>query len=249
MKADAIAFETPIPKVYQQLPPPRADIDDVLVIFFSGPCKPTIEDYKCSLVLERCNHVGCVLEWLKLNHSDYLDIDISYKNLPEYSEDGPPCCVEYKQLSSNKTPEGTSVHDMDDEDGTDEGDCAYTVHGLTGQKLDTMTTNQIKVLALKHLNSEGKFLVVGHSYKPESAWDNPQLYPKMFPWLFPYGLGGIGTAGISNKEHKRHLLMYHDKQFQTDVNFPFVMFSHEQVKSSTTQSFLLANGKWRPCLG
>ena len=160
--------------------------------------------------------------------------------MAEYPEDGPPCAVEYKPFSSNKTLEGTSLHDMDDEDGTAEGDCAYTVHGLTGKKLDTMTTNRLKALALQHLNSEGKFLVVGHSNKAESSWDNPQLYPKMFPWLFPYGLGGVGSTGLSDKEHKRHLLMYHDKRFQTDVNFPFVAFSHEQVKTSTTQSFLLA---------
>jgi hypothetical protein len=37
MKANTIAFETPIPKVYHQLPPPRADMDDVLAIFFTGP--------------------------------------------------------------------------------------------------------------------------------------------------------------------------------------------------------------------
>ena len=35
--------------------------------------------------------------------------------------------------------------------------------------------------------------------------------------------------------------LYHDKCFQTDVNFPFVAFSHKQVRSSTTQSFLLAD--------
>ncbi|PBK59126.1 hypothetical protein ARMSODRAFT_991200 [Armillaria solidipes] len=34
--------------------------------------------------------------------------------------------------------------------------------------------------------------------------------------------------------------MYHDKRFQTDPTFPFVCFSHEQVKESTTGSFLLA---------
>ena len=37
--------------------------------------------------------------------------------------------------------------------------------------------------------------------------------------------------------------MYHDKRFQTDINFPFVAFSHEQMKTSTTQSFLLADQK------
>ena len=63
----------------------------------------------------------------------------------------------------------------------------------------------------------------------------------MFPWLFPYGLGGIGATSLSHKEHKCHLLMYHDKRFQTDVNFPFVAFSHEQMMANTTQSFLLVD--------
>ena len=104
-----------------------------------------------------------------------------------------------------------------------------------------MTPSALKAMALRHLNSGGKMLAVGHSEKFESMWNNPQLYPQMFPWLFPYGLGGIGTANISDKEHKRHLLMYNDKRFQTDVNFPFVAFSHEQMKANTTQSFLLTD--------
>ena len=44
----------------------------------------------------------------------------------------------------------------------------------------------------------------------------------MFPWLFPYGLGGIGTTTLSDKEHKRHLLMYHDKCFQVDIIAVFI---------------------------
>jgi hypothetical protein len=34
--------------------------------------------------------------------------------------------------------------------------------------------------------------------------------------------------------------MYHDKRFQLDISFPFVAFSHEQIKSATTSGFLLA---------
>ena len=63
----------------------------------------------------------------------------------------------------------------------------------------------------------------------------------MFPWLFPYGLGRIGTTTLSDKEHKRHLLIYHDKRFQTDINFPFMAFSHEQMKTASTQSYLLVD--------
>ena len=37
--------------------------------------------------------------------------------------------------------------------------------------------------------------------------------------------------------------MYHDKRFQRDPGFPFVAFSHEQIKASTTGGFLLAETK------
>ena len=63
----------------------------------------------------------------------------------------------------------------------------------------------------------------------------------MFPWLFPYGLGGIKTTNLSDKEHKQHLLMYHDKRFQTDINFPFVAFSHAQMKTILKVFFWLIN--------
>ena len=242
MKAHAVAYQQPLPKVYNILPPPKADIEEVLAIMFTGPCKPTASDFQRTPFLVRRNEVKLALEWLILNHIGYADVSLSITNLNEYPEDIPPVGIEYKQMLHNKTPEGTSVRDMDDEDGTADGQCAFTVHGLTGGDLHIMSTNAVKVKALQHLNSQGKFLAIGHNREPESIWHNPQLYPQMFPWLFPYGLGGIGTInGLSDKEHKRLLLMYHDKRFQTDHDFPFIAFSHEQIKTASTQSFLLAD--------
>ena len=135
-------------------------------------------------------------------------------------------------------PEGTSIFDTEPEDGTDNGECSFTVHGLTGDTLDTMSTNTTKAMALRHLNNEGKILAIGHGNEFESMWNNPQLYPQMFPWLFPYGTRGISATNLSDKELKKWLLMYHDKRFQTDINFPFVAFSHSKMKQSSTQSFL-----------
>jgi hypothetical protein len=241
MKANIVAFESPIPKIYNILPPPREELDEVLAILFTGPAKPTEKDFARTPFLVRRNAVITALEWLRLNHSDYAGIEISRENANQYGEDMPPVSVEYQPRSTNKVPEGTSVFDQEEEDGTVEGDCVFTVHGLTGELCNSMTPSALKAMALRHLNSGGKMLAVGHSDKFESMWNNPQLYPQMFPWLFPYGLGGIGSANISDKEHKRHLLMYHDKRFQTDVNFPFVAFSHEQMKANTTQSFLLVD--------
>ena len=61
--------------------------------------------------------------------------------------------------------EGTSVFDRDIDDGTEKEECSFSVHGLTGEALDTMTTNAIKAMAIHHLNSGGKMLAVGHSDK------------------------------------------------------------------------------------
>ena len=239
MRAHAISYKQPIPKI---LPPPKEDIEEVLAIMFTGPCKPSAADFKRTPFLIRRNHVKKALEWLVLNHCDYEGVTISVEHLSNYPEDMPPVSIEYKEIYPNKIPEGTSVHDMEVEDGTSEGECTFTVHGLTGEDLNIMTTNAVKAKALQHLNSQGKFLAVGHSAEPESIWNNPQLYPQMFPWLFPYGLGGIGSVpGIPEREHKRRLLMYHDKRFQVDQDFPFIAFSHEQIKTASTQSYLLAD--------
>ena len=51
----------------------------------------------------------------------------------------PPVSVEYCERVSNKVAEGTSVFDQEEEEGTVEGDCAFTVHGLTGENLSMMT--------------------------------------------------------------------------------------------------------------
>ncbi|KAJ7033855.1 hypothetical protein C8F04DRAFT_901399, partial [Mycena alexandri] len=107
-----------------------------------------------------------------------------------------------------------------------------------------MDMQAVKARALDHLMTEGKTLGIGHSAQPESMYDNPQAYPQMFPWLFPYGMGGFENENIvgriSEESHKRKLLLYHDKRFQTDVYFPIVAFNHAQMKSSSTSSFLVA---------
>ena len=241
MTSHVVAFQSPIPKIYHALPPPIEDLDEILAILFTGPCKPTEKDFERTPLLVRRNYVIKALEWLKINHSDYQDLEISQENLAKYPEDGPPVSIEYRQATTNKVPEGTSVFDNECEDGTESGDCPFVVHGLTGEHLDTQSINSLKAIALQYMNRGGKMLAVGHSAQPESIYNNPELYPQIFPWLFPYGLGGIGSTSLSDAEHKKHLLMFHDKRFQTDIYFPFVAFSHAQIKASTTGSFLLAD--------
>ncbi|KAH7906417.1 hypothetical protein BJ138DRAFT_1016244, partial [Hygrophoropsis aurantiaca] len=134
---------------------------------------------------------------------------------------------------------------MEINDGTSEGPCPFTVHGITGEEYDTLPLKALKAHAVRHLLEGGKILAIGHEAEPESLYNNPQLYPQMFPWLFPYGLGGIGQTHFKGKlstaRHKQHLLMYHDKRFQTDEHFPIVAFNHEQIRESSTAGFVMTS--------
>jgi hypothetical protein len=245
LHSNAIIFANPTPKIYQILPPPVEELDDVLAFIFTGPAQPTQEELKRTPLLVRRNKVTLALEWLKLNHVDYHDIDISYRNIQGYPEEGPPVVVDYRRSNSNKVPEATSVHDMEDEMGTEEGDCPFVVHGITGEHLMNKTLTALTAIAVSHLNRKGKVLAVGHEEKPESIYDNPKLYSQMFPWLFPYGLGGFGNVfnqhPVSDLQHKRHLLMYHDKRFQMDSHFILIAFNHMQIKESTTGCYILTD--------
>jgi hypothetical protein len=243
MASHVIAFKSPVPKIYHKLPPPIEELDEVLAILFTGPCEPTEKEFQRTPLLVRRNHVAKALEWLKLNHSDYADLEIAYDELDRYPENSPPVSVQYQHSLTNKVAEGTSVFDDALDDGVDQGDCPFVVHGLMGEQLDTKSVTALKGIALRHWNNRGAALAISHDDSPQSIYNNPHLYPQIFPWLFPYGLGGIGATKLPENLHKRRLLMYHDKRFQRDVCFPFVAFSHQQIKASTTGGFLLAESQ------
>ena len=246
MIANCIMFSNPTAELYSVLPPSREELSEVLAFVFLGSAQPTDEDLQRTPMLVRRNTVAKALEWLKLNHVDYADLNISKKNLDTYPISGMPVAIDYRQTNSeegNKIPTAMSKFDTEIEEGTSEGPCPFTVHGLTGEEYSALSIAGLKLRALEHLDKNGISVGFRHEEKPESMYNNPQVYPQMFPWLFPYGLGGISQPhlkfALSSKAHKKWLLMYHDKRFQKDLYFPMIAFNHEQMKSSSTRSFLL----------
>jgi len=245
LKANAIMFSNPMQKIYDKLPPPCAELDEVLAYIYTGPAKPTAEDMKRTPLLVRRKAVSEALEWLIVNHSGYDDVVIDKEALAGYPDEGPPVTVLYYERDTNKNAEGRGLDDMEADDGTEDGECLFTVHGLVGEQLSSVSSTKIlRAEALKHMTSNGKVLAIGHNDVPESIYNNPGLYPSMFPCLFPYGLGGLGMSHtLKDVLHKRHLLMYYDKRFQVDPHFPLIAFNHEQVKSATRSAFVLADSK------
>src|SRR6202046_1368443 len=46
MCANAISFSYPMPRIYNVLPPPVEELDEVLAFIYTGPCKPTKVDFQ-----------------------------------------------------------------------------------------------------------------------------------------------------------------------------------------------------------
>ena len=243
MRANAIIFPQPIAKVYDTLPPPREDLDEILAILFVGPCIPTEPDYKRTPLLVRRNRVVQALEWLIANNILYRDIRISHDNLNGYAEHEPPVGVLHKTSDGLRSGEGMAVYELDGEEGTSTGPCEFVVHGLSVDDMTTMSYDARLAVAMKHFSSGKSMLAIGHDDTPESIYHNVNLYPGLFPWLYPYGCGGFENSYIKTRlhrrEHIRHLLMYADRRFQTDEYFPFIAFNQEQIRGSTRGGYLL----------
>ena len=68
MRANVVSHSLPMPKVYDALPPPVEELDDVLAFMYLGPSVPTSKEFKRTPMLVRRCKVATALEWLKLNH-------------------------------------------------------------------------------------------------------------------------------------------------------------------------------------
>jgi len=113
MTANVIMYSNPTLKVYHSLPPSQEEMNEVLAFVFNRPSQPTDEDFKRCPMLVRRQNVQEALEWLKLNHQDYEDLEISQDNLASYPLVGVPVAVDFKKMSedSNRIPTMMSSHD------------------------------------------------------------------------------------------------------------------------------------------
>jgi len=91
--ANAVTFEHPMQQIYTVLPPPIEEMDEVwpsYVQVLVSQLKMTFIGYHCLCAEIKWQKA---LEWLKLDHKDYADLEISYKNLESYPEDSPPVVI------------------------------------------------------------------------------------------------------------------------------------------------------------
>lgn len=245
LQGNIICYPNPFPKLYSALPPHRDDIDELLAIVFTGIARPLDADViKRIPFLVRRNRVRNALEWLRLNNCLYKDVDISESNLNSYADDAIPIVVTYNEDTTRNPVESRAANDTEDSGGTSSDECPFSVNGVAFDVFDPENISRMKAIALRHMTRDNAHaLAVPHRRAADTLWHNHDLFPNMFPWLFPYGIGGICNADIrgamSEHAHKRHLLMYYDKRFQIDREFALIAFNQEQILAGSTAGAFL----------
>jgi hypothetical protein len=164
MKSNVIIYHNPTPKIYQTLPPPIEEFDDVLAFIFTGPVQPTSKDLQHTPLLVQRHRVTVALEWLKLNHVDYDDVNISYKNLNQYPENGVPVVVAYCKIDTNQDILSVSSFDNDEEDSVEDRPCPFVVNGILGDQPEINSPKVLIARATKHLMQDnGGVLAISHA--------------------------------------------------------------------------------------
>lgn len=247
LRANAVVFAQPVAKLLTVLPMKREELDSVVAVLFTGSVAPTSSDFKRTPFLIRRRYVWRALVWLKLNHCDYIDVQLSEHNLHTYADGELPVAYFHQKTTDAEPEETLASSDRTKPTGTEDGAVPLSVHGVTDTTLGTLSYDEQVLTALRHLRNGGNVLSVGRKASPESVYDNPQLFPGMFPWLFPYGYGGFGNERVMFKiplvRHVRSLLMYADRRFQEDAYFPFIVFNQSQIRQSSVGGYLLTERK------
>ncbi|KAI0354566.1 hypothetical protein OH77DRAFT_1405085, partial [Trametes cingulata] len=169
LKANAIVFEQPVLKVYDVLPPPRSEIEDCFALLFTGPVKPTNDDYKRTPFVVRHRVVMGALRWLQLNHEQYYRVRISPENMAEFPDNEPPVCVVYRNQSvADGDEQNLAVYDVSDPRvGPSAESCPFMVHTLSAPALARMSYSQRLAFAIRYFDQGGHALGVGHEDHPE----------------------------------------------------------------------------------
>lgn len=252
-------------RIESVLPLSLTEATKPICVIFVGSGKPTkewMEKYARPLCVRR-DKVQAALLWLKRNNPLYRNVQIDQSRISELPVEGivpvEPEVVERSEaqevLMSHYDPTVADEVDTDDKyttasrDTVDEqGDMLYSsedrsVSSRRAAFESVVITDvdgnappdKLRAAALRHFKRGGGHLEMPHDNLPQNEFFNPVLFPKVYPTLFPYGIGGFEDprrkGKLSMKHHVKHLFNLADRRFQEHQSFMFTAFNVLQRRS------------------
>lgn len=230
----------------------------MIKIIFIGPRRPSKIQLNTFLLVKQ-DRVRNALQWLQRNNHLYSTIEIREEFLNERPEGDIP-----ESLWQTLHQETDVVADAAESSGyvvdsrsplvetsTQNEPCTdppIVLHLEPSGLIDIevaaannaeRTANALDSL-LNHNSPGSQCLLVPHGAAPESDYDNPNLFPGMFPTLYPYGLGGFDLKArpdrLSMAAHVKYLLRQADRRSATHPNFMLIAFNIIQRREVCRQA-------------
>ncbi len=103
--------------------------------------------------------------------------------------------------------------------------------------------NELNAAAFEHVKKKGNgYLELTHDPNPINEFCNPELFPMIYPTLFPYAIGGPEnhhrSDAVSLKYHAKHLFSLTDRRFQQHYSFLFIVFNILQRRAALLHTSL-----------
>ena len=248
LRGHTIIFPQQPDRLASILPPPVGETLTFICVIFVGSSNLTKEwlREKAKPLVVRREKVRSALSWLKQNNPLYRDVEIDDANLDALPlDDVLPYHVErvanddaqqalvsrYDNVADQPGP-GPGKTDATAASGKDNPSNSPThFDSVVVADVDAHTPmNQLRAAAVCHAKTKNKpFVQVAHGPKPVNEFFNVDLFPTLYPTLFPYGCGGFEDRKrfkrISLKEHVKWLFSLRDRRFQTHYSFLFTVFN------------------------
>ncbi|THU92912.1 hypothetical protein K435DRAFT_829580 [Dendrothele bispora CBS 962.96] len=214
VKGHIIIYPQQPSAVSRILPPSIEEISSPICVLFIGSQPPTEEwlRTKAKPLTVRPAVVRRALCWLKIHNKLYRDIEINNGVLDSLPENYVlPVHIEHVPVSetletltsrydSAATPEQPA-------DAATRGDMEIPFESVVVTDVDgNASANELRAAAMRHVtNKGGAYVQVAHESVPANEFYNPDLFPMIYPTLFPYGIGGfentLRTSAVSFKRH------------------------------------------------
>ncbi|KAF8064258.1 hypothetical protein FPV67DRAFT_1401039, partial [Lyophyllum atratum] len=215
--------------IAKSLPPSIDEICTPICVIFVGSSPPSREwlQQKAKPLSVRREKVREALLWLKKHNQLYKDIEIDHVMLDTLPREHIlPVHIEHV-LPSDTRDALTSHYDPN----APLRDFAAVAPTTSNQPSSTTTTdmpkeipfenvvitdvdanapsNELRAGAIRHVKKKGgAYIEISHDPKPVNEFCNPELFPMIYPTLFPYGIGGFENfrreATISFKRQVKH---------------------------------------------
>ncbi|KAJ7020464.1 hypothetical protein C8F04DRAFT_879897, partial [Mycena alexandri] len=217
VKGHIIVYPQRPSSIAQSLPPSLEDIITPVCVIFVGS-KPPTEEWlrtKAHPLIVRKERVLKALEWLKNRevpiNKPLLESLPDESILPFHIQHIVPStgidATTSDYIAGSSQPHGsTPAPDLNDILVPPPSNIPFqsvVVADVDGNA----PSNELRAAALKHMMKPGSnYIEIPHDSSPANEFNNPHLFPMMYPTLFPYGLGGLEDKGRPTKlSFKRHI--------------------------------------------